>query len=108
MREALALLEELGLPRESAFLLDALAEWLFAVGRPVDAARVLGAGRAAHLRLGSPLMLHERLEVERLQGKIAAQLGEGEAGRCDATGEGWSSGQAIAEAKTLLNSVQSD
>jgi len=108
LREALALLEELGLPRESAFLLDALAEWLFAVGRPADAARVLGAGGAARLRLGSPLMLHERLEVERLKGKIVAQLGEGEASGCAAIGAAWSSEQAIAEAKALLNSVQPD
>jgi hypothetical protein len=108
LREALALLEELGLPRESVFLLDALADWLFAVSRPADAARVLGAGGAARLRLGSPLMPHERLEVERLKGRIAAQLGEAEASACAATGEAWSSEQAIAEAKAVLNSIQPD
>jgi predicted ATPase len=107
LRECVTLVERLELAREAVFLNDALAEWLFAVGRPAEAARTLGAADTARAALGTPLMPQERDELARLRASIVGTIGEDETERALRAGAGLSREQGLAEAKLLLHSVQS-
>jgi tetratricopeptide (TPR) repeat protein len=107
-RECLALLESLELPREAVFLLDAFAEWLFATGQAGRAARMLGASGTTRAALSLVFMPREREEFEALRARIVAAVGEEETGREMRAGALLSREQALAEVKTLINSVQSD
>ena len=99
-------MERLELAREAVFLNDVLAEWLFAVGRPTEAARTLGVADSARAALGTPLMPQEREELARLRASIVGTIGEDETKRAIRAGAGLSKEQGLAEAKRLLASVQ--
>jgi non-specific serine/threonine protein kinase len=107
LRECLALLEELDLARESFTLLDVLAEWLLATGRPVESARMMGAAASIRTALGAPLMPVEREGSEDLRLRIAVAIGEDAARRSLAEGAALSREQALTEATVLLDSDQS-
>lgn len=103
--ECLTLLEPLGLEREAVQFLEALAETLDVLDRPADAARLMGAAGAAWDRLGVPPLPPELEGLQWLRTNLSRALGEAEAGRWSAEGAGLSMEQALAEARTLLNSV---
>jgi non-specific serine/threonine protein kinase len=106
LRECLALLQDLDLALESVSMLDVLSEWLFAVGHPVESARLMGAANTLRVALGTPAMPLERKELDRLRAHISAAIGDEAADRSFAAGAGLSKAQALAEAKALLGSVQ--
>ncbi len=106
LRECLALLGTLEAPREAAYALEATAEWLFACGRPAEAARILGAAATARAALGSALLPAEATEVARLLARLSATLGEREAARIRAEGEGLALEQVLREAAALANEVR--
>jgi non-specific serine/threonine protein kinase len=103
LRECHALVTSLELVRELVFLLDVLADWLLASGRPADAARSLGAADAVRVTIGSPLMPQEQSETERLKAGVATAIGEAEMSRNVAAGAALTKDQALAEASALLN-----
>ncbi|HXS81145.1 MAG TPA: protein kinase [Methylomirabilota bacterium] len=106
LQEAFALLAALEMPREAVFSLEALAEWLFAVGRPGDTARVLAAAAKARAELGTPLMPHEQKEVDGLAARARAAVGEAEWSSQQTAGYRLSLPEALAEGSALANSVQ--
>jgi non-specific serine/threonine protein kinase len=108
LRECLALLEELDLARELFTLLEALAAWLFAAGRPLESARMMGAAAGIRTAIGALALPAERADGEQLRARIAAAIGEDLEGRVHAEGGALSREQALSEARRLLDSVQSD
>src|SRR5262249_38581047 len=104
--ECLNLLGELDLPREGMILLDALGEYLIAVGQPAAAARMLGTARSSRSTTGSALTPQQRDWVDRLSRTIDQAIGAERAGKERSTGESVSVQAALAEAKLLLNVVQ--
>jgi len=106
LQEAFALLGALEMPREAVFSLEALAEWLFAVGRPGDTARVLAAAAKARAELGTPLMPHEEKELSGLATRARAAIGEADWSGQQTAGYRLSLPEALAEGSVLANSVQ--
>ena len=106
LKEAFALLATLEMPREAVMVLEALAEWLFAVGRPGDTARVLAAAAKARAELGTPLMRHEQTEAEALAARVRAAIGEAEWSGQQSAGYRLSLPEALAQAGVLANSVR--
>ena len=106
LQEAFALLGALEMPRETVFSLEALAEWLFAVGRPGDTARVLAAAAKARAEMGTPLMPHEEKELSGLATRARAAIGETEWSGQQSAGYRLSLPEALAEGSVLANSVQ--
>jgi tetratricopeptide (TPR) repeat protein len=100
--ECLAVLEELDLARESFTLLEGLAAWLFATGRPLESARMMGAAASIRTVIGAPALPSERADAEELRARIAAAIGEDAAGSRHAEGAALTREQALAEAKVLL------
>ncbi len=106
LRECLKVLAGLEAPREAVYALEAMAEWLFACGRPAESARLLAAAATARAALSSPLLSAEAVEVERLAARLSATLGESEAARLRADGEGLGLEQALQEAAALANEIR--
>jgi hypothetical protein len=89
-------------------LLEALAAWLFAAGRPLESARMMGAAAGIRTAIGALALPAERADGEQLRARIAAAIGEDLEGRVHAEGGALSREQALSEARRLLDSVQSD
>jgi hypothetical protein len=106
LQQAFALLAKLEMPRETVFSLEALAEWLFTVGRAGDTARMLAAAAKARAELGTPLMPHEEKEVGGLAARTRAAIGDVEWSSQQSAGYRLSLADALAEGNVLANSVQ--
>jgi non-specific serine/threonine protein kinase len=106
MGECLALLEEMDLVREAFTLLEVLAAWLLATGRPAESARMLGAAASIRTTVGAPALPAERADIERLRERLHEAVGEDAATRSQAEGAALPRGQALAEARALLQVVQ--
>jgi hypothetical protein len=106
LREAFALLGRLETPREGVYLLEALAEWLFVVGRPADGARFLAAAANSRASMGMPFMPYELQEVNALTARTRQAIGEPEWARQQEAGARLALTDALAEGSSLANSVQ--
>jgi hypothetical protein len=106
LREALALLGQLETPREAVFLLEALGEWLCAVGRPADTARMLAAAAAMRGTMNMPFMPHEAQEVGSLAARARQAIGEGEWALQQAAGGQLAATEALAQGNVLTNPVR--
>jgi hypothetical protein len=103
MLECLALLRQVDGPREGVAVLEALVEWLVAIGRAPEAARIEGASEAARTLLGSPRMPFEKAEAEKQRAQIVELLGVADAERARAAGRALTLSLGLAEAATLLD-----
>ncbi|TMQ73800.1 MAG: hypothetical protein E6K81_02895 [Candidatus Eisenbacteria bacterium] len=103
LREGFALLDRLDTPRERLTALEALAELAVALGRPVEAARLIGAADATREALVVPLMPAEKADIERLVARITEALGADEAERAQAAGRKASPESVRTEVGALLD-----
>jgi hypothetical protein len=106
LREAFALLGRLETPREAVYLLEALADWLLAVGRPADGARFLAAAANARTAVGLPFMPHEANDVGVLAARTREAIGESGWTRQQEAGGRLALTDALVEGRALANSVQ--
>jgi tetratricopeptide (TPR) repeat protein len=106
LREACALLGRLETPREAVYLLEALADWLFAAGRPADGARFLAAAASARAAVGLPFMPHEANDVGVLAARTREAIGDSEWARQQEAGGRLALTDALVEGGALANSVQ--
>src|SRR5262249_1587750 len=106
LREACALLAVLEMPRETVFILEALAEWLGAGGRPGGGARLLGAAAAPRVGGGVPRMPHAAAAIDALADRARGVRGDAKWQRQRALGDKLPLADALAEANALTNPVQ--
>ena len=98
LHECLAALTRVEAKREAVFALEAVVELLLALGRPREAARLMGAAEAARRALRLPLMPIEKAGMERLEGRAREALGPEELTRQRSAGSALTLPRALAEA----------
>ena len=106
LADCFAKLQAIDAPRETVEALDALAEWLLASDRLVEAARVFGTAEAARAQLGGQSSPAEQAQKSKWLERIAAKLGQTEAARASAEGAAMPLSAALAEAAIAANSVR--
>jgi non-specific serine/threonine protein kinase len=106
MASKLAELSDVGGARESIYGLEAVAEYLVAIGRPADAALALGAASEARRRLSMPHSSVESRDTAVLREALEAALGREEVETRLATGSTSPLNEAFSAAAIASGSVQ--